>query len=135
MTLVSISKLKIQNRDKFLRILLLLSGNVELNPGPNQQLGTDQSVYENFNCRGMHFFHLNINSVLPKIDELRIIAKEINPSIIGLTETKIDNNVNDEEIKIPGYNVERADRDRRGGGVACYIRNDLSYNVRNTFSD
>ena len=114
---------------------MLLSGNVELNPGPNQQLGTDQSVYENFNCRGMHFFHLNINSILPKIDELRIIAKEINPSIIGLTETKIDNNVNDEEIQISGYNIERADRDRRGGGVACYIRSDLSYNVRNTFSD
>ena len=83
----------------------------------------------------MHFFHLNINSVLPKIDELRIIANEMNPSVIGLTETKIDNSVNDEEIKITGYNLERSDRDRRGGGVACYIRSDLSYNVRNTFSE
>ena len=137
MTLASVSNLKIHNRDKFLRILLLLTGNVELNPGPTNQFATGQqeNIYDNFKCRGMHFFHLNINSVLPKIDELRIIAKEMNPSVIGLTETKIDSSVNDEEIHINGYTLERSDRDRRGGGVACYIRSDLSYNVRNTFSD
>ena len=37
MTLISVSQLKIQDRDKFLRILLLLTGNVEMNPGPVQQ--------------------------------------------------------------------------------------------------
>ena len=137
MTLISVSQLKIQDRDKFLRILLLLTGNVELNPGPVQQpvSATQANIYENFKCRGMHFFHLNINSVLPKIDELRIIAKETKPSLIGLTETKIDNTVNDEEIQIPGYILERSDRNRKGGGVACYIKSDISYNVINTFSD
>ena len=52
----------------------------------------------------MHFFHLNINSVLPKIDK---------------------------EIQISGYIL---DRDRKGG-VAYYVRSDLSYDVRHTFSD
>ena len=34
-----------------------------------------------------------------------------------------------------GYILERSDRDRKGGGLACYVRNDLSYNVRDTLSD
>ena len=38
------------------------------------------------------------------------------------------------EIQIPGYTLERSDRDREGG-VACYVRSDLSYNARNTLSD
>ena len=29
----------------------------------------------------------------------------------------------------------RSDRNRHGGGVACYVRNDISFNVRSDFSD
>ena len=29
----------------------------------------------------------------------------------------------------------RSDRNRHGGGVACYVRNDISFNVRRDFSD
>ena len=32
--------------------------------------------------RGMHFIHININSLLPKIDEVSYIAKITNASII-----------------------------------------------------
>ena len=31
------------------------------------------------------------------------------------------------EIEIDGYNILRFDRNRHGGGVACYMRNDLSF--------
>ena len=34
----------------------------------------------------------------------------------------------DNEVNIEGYNLLRFNRNRHGGGVACYIRNDLSYN-------
>ena len=83
----------------------------------------------------MHFIHLNINSVLPKIDELRLIAKKSNAAAIGLTETKLDETIQNGEIEIEGYTLERSDRDRRGGGVACYIRYDISFNVRENFSN
>ena len=89
MTLFAMSQLKIQNRNMFLKMLLLLSGNVELNPGPTQNEGVNlpkTNDYEIFKRRGMHFLHLNINSILPKIDELRLIAKNVNPSVFGLTE-------------------------------------------------
>ena len=138
MTLFAMSQLKIQNRNMFLKMLLLLSGNVELNPGPTQNEGVNlpkTNDYEIFKRRGMHFLHLNINSILPKIDELRLIAKNVNPSVLGLTETKLHSSVFDEEIKIDGYSLERSDRNRKGGGVACFIKDDLSYNIREKFSD
>ena len=37
----------------------------------------------------MHLIHLNINSILPKIDEIRYIAKLINATVIGLSETNL----------------------------------------------
>ena len=75
---------------------------------------------ESIQKRGLHFLHLNINSLLPKIDELRLIAKNSNPAIIGITESKLDKSILDNEIKIDGYELKRSDRNRQGGGVACY---------------
>ena len=47
--------------------------------------------------------HLNINSLLPKIDELKEIVKIANPTVIGITETKLDNSIGDSEFSIDGY--------------------------------
>ena len=38
------------------------------------------------------------------------------------------------EIQIDKYDILRCDRNRHGGGVACYIGNDLSYKVKLYFS-
>ena len=55
--------------------------------------------------------------------------------LIGVTESKLDETVLDGEVNIDGYEVIRSDRNRHGGGVACYVRNDISFNVRRDFSD
>ena len=87
-----------------------------------------------FNKRGLHLIHLNINSLLSKIDELREIARTTRATVIGITESKLDGSVLDGEINIDGYELVRSDRNRHGGGVACYIRSDISFNVRGDFS-
>ena len=76
-----------------------------------------------FQKRGMHFIHLNINSILPKIDEIRYIAKLTNATVIGLSETKLDNAVLSSKREIEGYDLIRSDRSRRGGGVAGFVKN------------
>ena len=81
----------------------------------------------------MHFIHLNINSILPKIDEIRYIAKLTNATVIGLSETKLDNAVLSSELEIEGYDLVRSDRSRRGGGVACFVKNSISYNRKPNF--
>ena len=78
---------------------------------------------------------LNINSLLNKIDELRYIARSSNAAVIGITETKLDNTVYDSEVTVDGYNIVRNDRNRNGGGVACYIRNNNYFNMKTCISD
>ena len=53
--------------------------------------------------------------------------KLMNTAVIGITEAKLDNYILDSEIQIDNYQILRCDRNRKGGGVACYVRNDLSY--------
>ena len=131
----SISKIQYKNSNSYFNLLLLLSGDISLNPGPphNNQL-QPQNEWSVFNSRGLHFIHLNINSLLPKIDELRNIAKLSNAAVIGIGESKLNDSVLSSEIHIDNYNTLRCDWNRHGGGVVCYIRNNLSYDVKFFFS-
>ena len=38
-------------------------------------------------------------------------------------------------VYINGYSIIRNNRNRNGGGVACYVRNDLCFNIKNIFSN
>ena len=58
-----------------------------------------------FKKRGMHLIHLNINSILPKIVKIGYIAKLTNATVIGLSETKLDNIVLSSELEIEGYDL------------------------------
>ena len=78
---------------------------------------------------------MNINSLLPKIDELREIVKISNPTVIGITETKLDNSIGDSEISIDGYCAIRRDRNSKRGGVIIYVTNKICYSNRNCISN
>ena len=80
--------------------------------------------------KGLPFLHININSLLPKTDELKCIANKTKAAIIGIMESKLDHTVPDLEVNLTGYDILRCDRNRNGGGVACYIRKDLYFNAR-----
>ena len=47
-----------------------------------------------------------------------------------MTESKIDELIPDDEISIPGYNLIRKDRNRAGGGVVLYIRDNIPFSKR-----
>ena len=113
----SISKLQYRNSNSYFNLLLFPSGDLSLNPGPlhSNQLQT-QSEWSVFNSRGLHFIHLSGNSLLPKIDKLRHIAKLSNAAVIGISESKLDDSVLLSEIHIDNYNALRCDRNRHGGG-------------------
>ena len=82
----------------------------------------------------LHFSHFNVNSLLPKIDEFRNIAKLSNATAIGISESELDDSILSSEIKIDNYNTLRYDWNRYIGRVVCYIRNNLSYDVKSFFS-
>ena len=58
------------------------------------------------------------------------IAKLSEAAVIGISESKLDDSVLSSEIQIENYDLVRSDRNRQGGGVACFIRKDLSYNTK-----
>ena len=88
-TLVYFAISKLRNKSiyfrKFYQILILLSGNVSLNPGPSQMQLKDDKIWKALITQGLHFGHLNVNSLLSKIDEIRDISNHIKPAMLGIT--------------------------------------------------
>ena len=133
--LLTISKIKCESNHLYLKMALLLSGDINLNPGPVTRHQLKDPKFEAFNNKGLQLIHLNINSLVPKIDKLCNIAKFSNAAVIGITETKLDNTVYDSEVAIDGYSIVRNDRTRKGRGVACYIRSNICYTRKTCLSD
>ena len=50
--------------------------------------------------------------------------------VLTVNETRLDISVLDCEVGIPGYDIVRLDRNRNGGGVAIFIRENISYFIR-----
>ena len=46
--------------------------------------------------------------------------------ILAVNETGLDDTISSGEVIVPGYALERNDRNRDGGGVALYIRNTIN---------
>ena len=133
----ALSKLNFKKKKhmKFYQLLILLSGDISLNPDPCQYIPEqNKDLFKPFRKRGLHFLHINVNSLPSKIEELRNIVGHTKPVILGITESKLDSSIPDQEVNISGYSILRNDRNRNGGGVACYIRADLCFNRRNVFS-
>ena len=64
--------------------------------------------------RGMVVACLNINSLVAHIDELRIFLDSTKIDIICINETKLDQNIADHEVCLPGYEIVRRDRSING---------------------
>nr|VZI26708.1 unnamed protein product [Spirometra erinaceieuropaei] len=65
-------------------------------------------------------------SILPKLDELKIHICDLSPDIVSLTETWLSENVDDRELMLPGFQLFRRDRrERQGGGVVTYVKHGL----------
>ena len=75
-------------------------------------------------------FLSNVRSIIGKFDELSSTVKTLNPGLVCLTETWLDNSIDSSSIHIHGYTLTRNDRvGRRGGGVGIYIKDGISFDV------
>lgn len=77
--------------------------------------------------------HINVQSLcarnFSKFHELKANFFNSKMDIVCMTETWLGNVVTDQMISIEGYNLLRNDRDRHGGGLCIYIRNNLSFKI------
>ena len=69
--------------------------------------------------------YLNINSISNKFDQLKLFVQG-KVDILIVTETKLDSTFPTSPFVIDGYSEPyRFDRNRNGGGVLIYIREDI----------
>ncbi|CAB4034150.1 Hypothetical predicted protein, partial [Paramuricea clavata] len=112
-------------------LLIAISNDVATNPGPGINVAQQLS-----GCRGLKISHLNIRSLYPKMDEVRLLLKDQPIDVFTISETWLNPSISDEELSVPGYTILRQDRlEQIGGGTAMYIRDGLPYCQRFDITD
>ena len=71
--------------------------------------------------------HLNVCGLFAKIDLLSLFMKKHDFDIFGVTETLLKDSLLTPLIEIEGYNFERRDRGKAGGGVGVYLKTSIEY--------
>lgn len=104
-------------RNILIIILLILSGDIELNPEP-------ESLFHHINTiKGLKIAHLNVQSILNKVDLLKLMMSETTLDVLCISETWLNHGIYDCEVRINGYIHYRNDRkERLGDGVMIHIR-------------
>jgi len=59
---------------------------------------------------GIPIAHLNINGLLKKIHQVRVLVEETKLGILAISETHLSSEISDDDIKIENYSFLRKDR-------------------------
>ena len=105
-----------------------LSDDGEEEPGSNSDTETAENILRKIRVKDANKIiigTLNINSLAPKFEQLKeVIGKNID--ILTIQETKLDSSFPVSQFLIDGYSEPyRLDRNRNGGGVMIYVREDI----------
>ena len=78
--------------------------------------------------------HINVNHIAGfKYHEIKSWLLDCRFDILVIAETKIDLTFPDSQFNIPGFRMCRADRNKHGGGLMVYIRDDICFKVAQDF--
>ena len=121
----------------FVLYILLITSGIETNPGPmnfdyddnddgsRSILSEMSSIHETFST-SVSFIHLNIQSLLPKLD--LVYAEYNNFDILSFTETWLNSENSDDSIELINFQKPfRKDRgpEKLGGGVVVYVKDNV----------
>ena len=119
---------------------VILSSDVEVNPGPNEDIAQRKSKQTNVQCKGktnvgLKICEWNINRLTDsKFEQIRHFLTSSHPEIdvLFLIETFLKPKVPDSVFEIPGYVMYRKDRPvvKQGGGILAYVNFKLKENHR-----
>ena len=100
-----------------LKLIILLSGDVETNPGP-----------DSLSCLPNNAHSLKtVTPIRNKFIQFQSLVNNHKPSIVAVTETWLTSEIGNSEILHSGYDIERRDREvSRGGGVLLAIDSSLN---------
>ena len=64
---------------------------------------------------------LNITSFAKHTDELRVFLTDQNIDILAINETRLNERISHQEVKVQGYDTIRRDGSTMAGSVAAYV--------------
>nr|VZH94467.1 unnamed protein product [Spirometra erinaceieuropaei] len=77
--------------------------------------------------------YTNAQSLLSKLDELKLCLVELSPDVLTVTETWLSGNISDNEVALPGYQIYRREKEhRQGGGIVVYVNDGLKVSDNTT---
>ena len=68
--------------------------------------------------------YYNARSLIPKIDELRILCDTHRPNVVRIVESWLES-ISDTELAINNYQILSLNRNRHGGGEFMYVHNNI----------
>ena len=75
-----------------------------------------------------------MTALLPKLDFINVLITESDLDILVITESWLSGKVSDSDVAIKGFNLFRADRISRGGGVIIYSKEHLAARIISSVS-
>jgi hypothetical protein len=68
---------------------------------------------------------------------VRVLLFENPIDVLAVNETRLDSTISDNEMRVPGYEIVRRDRNvngKLGGGVCFCVRQNINYSTRHDLS-
>ncbi|CAH2011194.1 unnamed protein product [Acanthoscelides obtectus] len=79
--------------------------------------------------RRLKFMSFNVRSIQSGFLTLKEYVVDCAVDVLGLSETWLTPDIDSSSVFINDFNVVRADRNSRGGGVAFYVRNGIAFKI------
>ena len=81
------------------------------------------------------FLLTNLRSLTNKLDDFETVVRLNNSDVVCVAETWLSASVPSESVSMSGFSLFRKDRNRQGGGVACYVRDSIPCTVLTDFDE
>eukprot|EP00794_Sanderia_malayensis_P005001 gene5001-5658_t len=124
------------SKSTFFSLLLLMCGDVHPCPGPSQNNRFNPELAKLTSKKGVKILHHNVRGFSSNFDHVVEMLKSFpNMDILSLSETHFQQGRVDENPEalyaIPGFSfVNKPRKSGKGGGVAAYISDKITYNQR-----
>ena len=93
----------------------------------SENLYNEVKIVRSKNLNNVIISHLNVNSLGPKINEIKELQRESKLDVLVLSETKLDGSYKQESLDIEGYSCIRKDKRSNSGGLIAYVSNDIPF--------
>eukprot|EP00795_Rhopilema_esculentum_P017110 gene17110-8627_t len=78
------------------------------------------------NVQGLRVGQINCCSLIGRFADINMLLQNCNIDVLGISETHLNQRIEDKEIAIEGYELQRFDIEhKKGGGCVVYYREDL----------